>query len=150
MRLLQCSWLECWCSAATLTLPKKCGKSVTQCISGIITSPSPLPHPWTTLSTAKTNHMRLTRCSSYCMQQSAFCDRGASPGHPTMDKNHKKGTDEAASYHASTHAHLTWFYTAPYVPSPSRPTHRLTSKVGHSKSSRHPNTNTTTIHCNSR
>ena len=72
------------------------------------------------------------------MRQSTFCDRGAPPGHPTMDENHKTSTDESASYHASTHTHPTALYTAPYAPSPGRPTPRITSRGGNSKASCHP------------
>ena len=157
MGLPRCSRLECWCSAATLPLPHNCGKihlrGTNLRHSGVqASSPHPAhrhtqgPH----CPRREQTYMRLTRCSSHRMRQSTFCDRGAPPGHPTMDKNHNNCTDEAALYHASTHAHTAAFYTAHYEMYPQRPSPKRTSKGGHSKASRLPNTNTATIHCKSR
>ena len=149
--------MEDWFSAATLPLPQNCGNihpSGTYIRHSGFQTPSPHPaHRHTHgphYPRREHTHTRLTRSSSHCMQQSTFCDKGAPTGHPTMEKNHDTCTDESALYHTSTHAHTTLFYTAPYALYPFRPTPRRTSKVGHSKASRLPNTNTTTIHRKSR
>ena len=155
MVIPRCSWLVCWCSAATLPLPHNCGKSHKRGTnlrhSGVQASSSYSAHshthgphcPW-----REQTHMHLTRRSSHRVQQSTVSNRRAPPGNPATDDNQKTSTSEAASCHTFKHSHPTALYPAPYATSSRRPTPRVTSKGGHSKATGH--TSTTYTHHKSR
>ena len=150
MGLPWCSWLVCWCSAATLPLSHNCGKSHTcgtNLRHSVVQKSSPHsahshthgPHcQW-----REQTHMRFIRRSSYCMRQSTVSNRRAPPGHPAMDENHKTSADKTASYHTFTNAHPTALYPAPCAPSQRRPTPSITSMGGHSKATGHTNNENT-------
>ena len=147
--------MVCQCSAATLPLPHNCGKSHTRGTnirhSGVQVSSSHSAHshthgphfPW-----CEQTHMRLTRRSPHCVQQSTVSNRRAPPDNPMMDDNQNTYTDEASLCPTFTHSHPTALYPAPYAPSPRIPTPRITSKGGHSKATGH--TNTANTHFKSR
>ena len=155
MGLPRCSWLVCWCSAATLPLSHNFGKSHTRG-TNLRHSEVQASSPYSADSHThgprcqwrEQNHMRFTPRSSHCLRQSTFSDRRAPPGTPEMDKNHKTSADEDPLYHTFTHAQPTALYPAPYAPPPRRLTPSITSKGGHSKATGH--TNTTNTQCKSR